>query len=286
MILRFAAALFGLIVALVFFGCASSAPSTAAVAGKRIDTEFETKSDVVFTPAGWPKMLEADLYQPKGAGPWPGVVLIYGGSWSSADHRWQMTLIARKLAKRGYVVMNTSYRGMPEFRYPAPVEDIYQALAWFRAHAAEYHLDPRKVATYGYSAGGHLAELIGTKDAPPNLRVQAVVAGGGPADLPLYPGGDILPKFLGATYESNPAIFHEASPITYVSPDDPPFFLYHGMDDETVSPEHSVLLQTALKNAGVRCQLYWVKGRGHAATLALARDAEDAAIDFLDETLR
>ena len=268
-------------------GCVATCPTASTPpSAKRVDTDFTMISDVVFTPPGWPKALEADIYQPKGDGVFPGVLLIYGGSWSSADHRWQMKLLARKLARRGYVVMNATYRGTPEFKYPAPVDDLREALRWMRAHAADYHINSQKVATYGFSAGGHLAALVGVLDGPPEVQVQAIVAASAPADLTLYPGGEILPRFLGATYEENPGLYRDASPVSHVTPNSPPVFIYQGTDDKTVSPDHSRAIHAALDRAGVPNELRWVEGKGHAAMLLLAGDAEDAAVDFLDRTLR
>lgn len=276
----------GLAVALFTAGCGSTHAGSATPSAKRVQTSYFTREDLVYTPRAWPRALKADIYQPKGNGPWPGVLLVYGGSWNSADHRWQMKLLARKLARRGFVVMNAAYRGTPEFRYPAPVDDLREALRWWRANATEYRLNPGKIAAYGFSAGGHLAGLIGTLDGPPEVRVQALVAASAPADLTLFPGGEILPRFLGATYAAQPEIFRQASPVTYVTADDPPVFLYHGTDDTTVSPEHSKAFQAALNRAGVRNDLRWVEGRGHATVLLFGGAAEAAAIDFLDEILR
>lgn len=62
-------------------------------------------------------------------------------------------------------------------------------------------------------------------------------------------------------------------------------FLYHGTDDTTVSPEHSRAYKAALDRAGVRSELHWVEGRGHASMLVFNGPAEAAAIDFLDTVL-
>lgn len=267
-------------------GCTALKTTLAPGSSGRVTTDYSKTTNVVYTPTGWPRELLADVYQPAGDGPWPGVLLIYGGSWSSADHRWQMALLAKKLARRGFFVMNAAYRGTPDFRYPAPLDDLQEALRWMRAHGSQYRLNRDKIATYGFSAGGQLAALIGTLDGPPDVRVQAVVAASAPTDLTLFPGGEILPRYLGATFAENPGIYRAASPVTYVTADDPPVFLYHGTDDTTVSPEHSKVFKAALDRAGVRNELHWVQGRGHATTLLFGGAAEDAALDFLDAALR
>lgn len=262
-------------------GCATSSDESDVTA-KPVRTSYEKRSNFVYTPPTWPRALPSDLYLPEGEGPWPAVILIHGGSWDSKDHRWWMKLIARKLAKRGYVVMNVAYRGAPEFPYPAPLDDLREAVRSLRAHAGEWRVNPQQIAAYGFSAGGHLASLLGTLPASPADRLQAVVAVSAPSDLTLFKTGEILPRFLGATYAADPQRYVDASPTTHVSSDDPPFFLYHGTDDTTVAPEHSRRLAAALERAGVRHELRWVEKRGHAAMLFRAGSAEDAAIDFLD----
>jgi acetyl esterase/lipase len=253
---------------------------------KRITTRYAKVPDVIYTPPDWPRALTADIYRPNGGGPWPGVVLIHGGSWSTSDNRWHMGYLARTLAARGYVVMNVTYRGTPEFHFPAPAEDVREAVRWLRAHAASYAVNADKLATYGFSAGGHLAAFVGLHDTEPAGRVQAVVAASAPTVFTLYPDNKTLERFLATTYLERPEAFSDASPITYVRPDSPPVFQYHGTKDTTVSPKHSIHLKAALDAAGVRNELLWLPGRGHASVLLFGRAAETAAIDFLDSVLR
>lgn len=274
-----------LAVAMIIAGCANR-PTPPEGQTRRVDPGLGRVTEVVYTPPTWPRALKADIYQPRGAGPWPGVLLIHGGSWSSADNRWHMRLLARKLARRGFVVMNATYRGTPDFHFPAPIDDLREALRWWRAHAAEHGLRSDKVAAYGFSAGGHLAAFIAVQDAPADERVQAAVLASAPTDLTLYPESPITQRFLGTTPTSQPALFRAASPVAHVTPDDPPVFQYHGTDDTTVSPEHTRTFKAALDRAGVRNELRWMRGRAHASVLIFGGAAEDAAIDFLDTVLR
>jgi dipeptidyl aminopeptidase/acylaminoacyl peptidase len=116
--------------------------------------------------------------------------------------------------------------------------------------------------------------------------VQAVVAGGTPSDMRLYPGGHLVPSYLGGTLARAPEAFYEASPVNHVTPDDPPFFLYHGTRDIIVPAVHAVELEAALSRAGVKHEFLWVNKRGHLSTFFFAGDAVRKAIDFLDRTLR
>lgn len=243
-------------------------------------------AEIVYTPADWPVSLKASLLFPSGGGTHPGVLLIYGGSWSSADHRWQMKWLAHKLARNGFVVMTPVYRGSPEYCYPAPVEDLREALRWMRTHAAEFGLRPDCLAVYGFSAGGYLAEMLGTLDGPPAVRVQAVVAASAPSDLAYNGGGPIVARFLGASLAERPDLYRTASPVTHVSSDDPPVFLYQGTRDKTVAPEHSRIFKRALDRAGVPNELHWIEGRGHAGVLIRDGGMEEAAIAFLKKTMK
>lgn len=249
-------------------------------------SSYSLVRDVVYTPGGWPQALKADIYQPSGAGPKPAVLLIHGGGWRAPDRREQMASIAERLARRGYVVVNASYRFAPEYRYPAPVEDLREALKWMRANAAQYQINPNEIAAMGYSAGGHLAAMLGVLDGPANVRVQAVVDGAGPTDLRKYKGGTLVPQFLGGSQAQVPQQFVDASPITHVSKDDPPVFLYHGSWDRLVPDDHSGDFKTALDAVGVHAEWFKIIGRGHITAFFSDDAAIEAALVFLDRELR
>lgn len=276
---------------LMLAGCSTHVNRPGGAAPAPVHTEYDVIRDVVFTPADWPQPLKADAYVPRGdGGPWPGVLLIHGGGWESGD-RDQVASIARRLARRGFVVVNTTYRLSPGARFPAALQDVQQALAWMQGDAARLHLRADRIAAFGYSAGAHLAALLGTISpadalARPGPRVAAVVAGGVPSDLTKFKGGTLVPQFLGTNWKTDPQAYRRASPVTYVSRDDPPFFLYHGTWDKLVPPDHAQDLHDALLAAGVPSELFWLKARGHIAAFLTDGAAVDAATGFLDRQLR
>jgi acetyl esterase/lipase len=161
-----------------------------------------------------------------------------------------------------------------------------EAVKWLHRHADEYHIDPEKIGAFGYSAGAQIAAQLGVLDAPRKERIQAVVAGGTPADMRLYPRGRLVPSYLGGTFARVPEAFCDASPIFHITPDDPPFFVYHGTRDIIVPPVHAMELLAALDHAGVKHEFMWVNKRGHISTFLFGGDAVKKAIDFLDRTLR
>lgn len=243
------------------------------------------QKDVTYTPASWPSPLRADVFYRPGAPPAPAVLLVHGGSWKADGARWSMNGIARKLAGRGYVVVNVTYRGVPGDLYPAPVEDLREAIRWMRRNAEVYGIDPRRIAIYGFSAGGHLAALVALKDGNPE-KVDAIVAGSAPFDLTLYPGGDIVPKFLGGTQKQVPGLFRTASPVNHVTRSSPPIFIYQGTDDDLVQPEHAVRMQAAYRKVGQNPEIHWMKGRSHVDGFLFSGNKVDEAIDFLDGVMK
>src|SRR5262249_26300578 len=117
-----------------------------------------------------------DVYRPDGYGPRPAVLVIHGGSWRSGK-RSEMAKFARGFANAGYVVYNVDYRLAPEHRFPAQLDDVRAAFAWLHDHAHELAADPDRIAVMGYSAGAHLALLLGLAGVGDAPRPRAGAAG-------------------------------------------------------------------------------------------------------------
>jgi len=242
---------------------------------------------VVYTPVSWPEKLVADVYRPQPSGrPAPAVLLVHGGGLRAEGGRWEMNGIAAKLVKRGYVVMNVTYRSIPGYQYPAPVEDLRQALTWLRGHAGEYGIDKKRIATFGYSAGGYLGALVALQGGAGDVRVRAIVAGGSPFDLRFYPGGDLIPTYLGGNQQEAPELYDEASPVNYVHRGGPPIFIYQGSTDPLVRPEHALRMQEICEAEGERCEVHWLWGHGHVGAFLYSGPVVDQAIDFLDREMK
>lgn len=262
------------------------APSPAAAPKALPTLRFRLLRDQVYSPPDWPRRLMADVYLPEGAGPFPAVLLVHGGGWSTADRRKSMQGYAQRLAERGYVAVSAAYRVLPEFGYPAPLDDLQQALRALRQHAAAYRVDPRRIGVLGYSAGGHLAALLGVRPVSNETRVQAVVAGGAPTDLRLFPDEPPVRDFLGGSLAQRPGLYAEASPISHVQAGLPPVFLFHGEDDQLVPPAQSQAYCRALLNQGVPCELRLLPGRDHYTAFDPDPPTRAAILDFLDRALR
>jgi len=256
----------------------------------RVDSSYQIRRDQVFTPPGWPVALLADVYVPEGEGPFPAVLVIHGGGWESGD-RAQVKGLAERIARRGYVAVNTTYRLAPGAIFPAQLQDVQQAVLWMRAQAATYRIDPTRIGAFGYSAGAHLAALLGGigEAGPlgqPGAAIKAVVAGGTPTDLSKWPAGKLVPQFIGGNRSQKPAEYRAASPVSYVNAGDPPVFLYHGGADALVPIDHAEDYQKLLAAADVPNELFVLRGRGHILAFLTDGPAVDAALTFLDRHLR
>ncbi len=208
-----------------------------------------------------------------------------------------------------------------ELLFPAQIHDVKAAVRWLRQHADQYGLDPARFGALGDSSGGHLAALLGTSAGVPELEgtenpgasdaVQAVADWFGPVDITQGPvvfeddpcttnfddlnrtyGGEETPyfywtlawgTFLGGSL-SDPAVLGratQATPLTYVDANDPPFLIIHGEADDMVPIEQSEALAAALNEAGVEVTFIRVPNAGHG----FYTPEETAMPEFLEPTL-
>lgn len=190
------------------------------------------------------KALQLDVFTPVHSSirpALPGVVLVHGGGWRSGT-RDNLAPMAIRLAERGYVAATISYRLSDEARYPAAIHDVKAAIRWMRTHAAEYQLDPRRIAVAGGSAGGQIAALVGvTNDMPEfdpqaqqravSSAVQAVINIDGLSDFTSEEARkyeddprkqpSAAGAWFGGSYAEKPEIWKEASPLTHAGKNTP-----------------------------------------------------------------
>ncbi len=243
------------------------------------------------------RSLRLDIYKPKKVEQLvPGLVFIHGGGWRGGDKK-VYRLHASRYADRGYVSVSVAYRFSGQSPFPAAVEDVKCAVRWMRAEGKRYGIDPNKIAVLGGSAGGHLAMMVGYSWDVKELegkgghqqmssKVQAVVNLYGPSDLtvPIAKGSDLVQRFLGGKkYEEAPELYKKASPIYYLTKDDPPTLILHGTLDQTVPIEQSDALAQKLKKLGITYTYDRLKGWPH--TMDVAEPVFKRCVFFIDEFL-
>ncbi len=242
--------------------------------------------------------LRLDAFVPDGPGPHPAVILVHGGGWTGGDkdggrNQGYMMPLHAPLTAAGFAWFSINYRLAPAHRHPAAVEDVETAIRWVKAHAAEYRVDPRRLALSGESAGGHLVALAAVR-ADASTRVAAVAPIYGVFDLAAEAQRrqGLIPSFnklLGRDVldDTMLKLMHDASPIHFVRPGLPPFLLMHGDADQTVAYQQSLDMQARLRAAGVPCELITVKGGPHGMLPwpPLAPDFQDRFVAWLRVTL-
>jgi acetyl esterase/lipase len=179
--------------------------------------------------------MHLDLFQPKGKGPFPAVIVVHGGAWITGNHAMENPF-AMELARRGYVAATVEYRLSNEAKYPAPIHDLKASVRWLRANAARYRIDPNRIAAVGASAGGHLVALLGATNGMTNFEgengntrvsstVESVVDIDGTATF-IDPGNiekekkgpfDTNTRLIGGTFEEKAQVWKDASPIMHVN---------------------------------------------------------------------
>jgi len=205
----------------------------------------------------------------------PTVMFIHGGGWRAGDKDHAKSM-APRLARSGYVVASINYRLLPEGVFPNNLADSVCALAYLRAHAEEYTIDPDRIAVMGYSAGAHLAGLVGLASEHPELPADCEAAGGQPVAPPaaVIPASgpmdmrrfweeigdkDGVEAIFGGSPEELPRAYDLGSPRYHVRPGAPPFLLMaDALDIGGVGDTRDALVE-----AGDEARLLQVAGSLH-----------------------
>lgn len=240
---------------------------------------------------------------PAGAGPFPAIICVHAGGWVGGNRK-QMKGTIEALARRGYVAVSPDYRLAPQDPFPAQIEDCKAAVRWLRANAKKHCIDRQRIGVFGFSAGGHLACLLGVTGKDDGLEgnggnaehssaVQAVVSFFGPTDFTQPVWSEKvrqrhLEPFLGGKAVEKADVYRRASPLTYAGKNAPPFLFVHGTADDIVPMQQSEEMVKKLRQAGVSARLIAVEGEGHGWGWSHEHRLTSLAdmMNFFDENLK
>jgi acetyl esterase/lipase len=274
------------------------------------DAAFNRKEDVIYGRK-YGTALTMDVFTPKANAKGIGVVFVVSGGFFSSHEAISPSFV-RPFTDRGFTVFAVVHGSQPRFTVPEIIQDMNRAVRFIRHHARDYGIDPDRIGVYGGSAGGHLSLMLGMAGAKgdPNAkdsvdrvssRVQAVAC--------FFPATDFLnfgkpgKEMIHATDHQPPFraafdyreldkqsmlwlpitddqrlrdITRQISPISHVSPDDPPTLIVHGDVDTLVPLQQSEVIVDKLKKTGVEVKLVVKKGAGHGWA-GLDKDLEQFA---------
>lgn len=234
----------------------------------------------------------------------PLVVFIHGGGWIGNDKYADMGYMPNTInamLESGFAIASIDYRFAQNAVFPAILQDCNKAVSFLYDNADKYGLDKTRIALMGFSAGGHLASLMGTSQNnkvenlyfPASYRpfkYKAVVDFYGPTDLTLLPGNEDEKSpegiLIGAKPLERPDLAKAASPITYIDKNDPPFLIFHGEKDNIVSNKQSKLFSAWLKYHGVKNELTIVKDAPHFGKMYDVEEIKNKVIQFLKEVVK
>jgi acetyl esterase/lipase len=262
---------------------------------------------------GGDKPLHAEVIYPSTppAPPRPAVILVHGGGWKGGTYDMtKLVLDGFQLAKKGYFAASVEYRLSGEAPWPAQIQDCKLAVRWLRANAAKYNVDPNRIGCWGESAGGHLVACMGTMNDPAlegnggypgvSSKVQAVADLSGPTDFregtfgnddPVIDADhkakdiELAEELFGTTFAKNPALWKQGSPILYIQPGDPPFYLFYGGKDPIVSLAQGTTFAAALQKAGVTVDLDVVPDAGHCGGTPPGQPPASKSIPQIDDEI-
>ena len=221
------------------------------------------------------RSLQAYVFSPpkeSRAQPRAAILILHGGGWTTGEASWCFPR-ARQLAGRGLVAVAVQYR-LSEPGSVTPQEaldDVRDAFRWVRGHAESLGVDPRRVAAYGWSAGGHLAAMAAIfpdslHPREPSTKPDALVLVSPAVSL----RGDVwFQKLLGMESRAE-----ALSPADQVRPGLPPMIILQG-DVDTVTPLAGArLFCNRLRASGNHCELVVYEGYGHLFTPAGISDSD------------
>jgi len=250
-------------------------PRTHPQVNEQRDVVYQTFGQTLFGK----RELHADVFLPVKGNSRPAIVLVHGGGWRAGDKSMN-TPMAQELALRGIVAISIEYRLSLEAKYPAAVQDVKSAVAWVRQHAAQLGVNPHAIAVGGASAGGQLAALTGATNGvamlggeempqPELSTVQAVVDMDGILDF-MHPESLALKRnannadvfWFGGDYNALPNRWKEASPVSWIKKNAPPFLFVNSSQTRFHAGYQTVV--SRLDAAGIYNEVHVLKHAPHS----------------------
>jgi acetyl esterase/lipase len=248
--------------------------------------EVERLRDVTFYDDGR-LQLKLDIFRRRNGEHRPGarkpvLLFVHGGAWVIGNKEYQGLPLLNRFAASGWICFSANYRLSPRATFPDHIIDVKRAIAWVRAHAAEYGGDPDFILISGASAGGHLASLAalssGAAAFQPGFEEADTSVQGCLSFYGIYDFTDqhghwpnaglqrLLERYVIKARRSDAADrYRQASPVTWLGPHAPPFLIVHGECDSLVPVAEARAFARALRGVTTAACVYLeIPGAQHA----------------------
>ena len=193
----------------------------------------------------------------------PAIVVCPGGGYLYCSPR-EAEPVALRYAAKGFHAFILRYSTGWDAAGFAPLQEVNWVIGYLRGHAEEWHIDPNKIATCGFSAGGHLALAAGVKgENKPN----AMILGYPAVTTPNHPMSNFMVKLLAGKQEVTDADCAEFSLENFITKDAPPVFITATAEDG-LSPYGALLVANSYSRLGMPYELLMFQHGPHGYSLA------------------
>lgn len=226
------------------------------------------------------------------------ILLIHGGGWATGDKRSENLSAILKSNKNGYVIASINYRLSDEVMWPKPLHDAKAAIRFLRANKDKYNLNTTNIIAWGYSTGGHIAQMLAATNGNKEFEdltmgnsnqssdIQGVVSWSGISKISELPEDftNAANAIMGFNVRLRRNLTSYANPQELVTTKFPPILLIHGTEDRTVPFEQSVQMQTIVneKTGKQVAELLPLESAGHEYNQKQKTTSLEAGMSFIN----
>ena len=211
----------------------------------------------------------------------PAIVIFPGGGYWFTSAR-EAEPIALTFAAKGFQAIIVDYSTKDtakDANFPQQLLEGFSAIDYLRKHADELDIDPTKISVIGFSAGGHMAGMMGTrygekvvcdtfKVTPDEVRPDAMILSYPVLTSGKYGHRGCFTCLIGEAAAADESMFKKIDIIENVTENTPPAFIWTSFTDDCVPAQNSLMMATKMLEKGVKCELHMFREVWHGASLA------------------
>jgi acetyl esterase/lipase len=244
-----------------------------AFAGTAQAAEVEVVKDLAYFEGkdADPVRHKLDLYLPKGQKDFPVLLYIHGGGWRNGS-KDRAEKVGMTFAGHGIGTVVANYRLTPQVKHPGHIQDVARAFAWTHKNIAKHGGKPDQIFISGHSAGGQLVALLATDES--HLKAEGLglanIKGSIPISGPYQLNAARLQEVFG-----DEASCRQASPLTHLKGNHPPFLLLYAEKDIPNCEEMSRAMTEGLRGVKGQADHQLFKGRDHGTIVSMISEPND-----------